>query len=171
MREAAAKRRVNGDHRNYMRAYYHRKRYGDDAAPPPQIGSHLVCQRCEKPFQRQSLKNYSKFCPECRLERRRERARARYVPKPPRQKRTNAERRAQVRAARIKRLYGLSLSEYENLLNSPCAICGAQAEVVDHCHKTGRVRSGLCNKCNRMLGHVNDDPALLHKAADYLLSN
>ena len=154
-----------------MRAYYHRKRYGDDAKVPPQHGSSLICAECRKPFQRQSRTGLPKFCQSCKAERKRRSRREKYVPKPPRQKRTNAERRAQVRAARIKRLYGLSLSEYENLLNSPCAICGAQAEVVDHCHKTGRVRSGLCNKCNRMLGHVNDDPALLHKAADYLLSN
>ncbi len=39
---------------------------------------------------------------------------------------------------------------------------------IDHDHKTGQVRSLLCKKCNGVLGLVDDDPALLRAAADYI---
>jgi hypothetical protein len=41
-----------------------------------------------------------------------------------------------------------------------CASCGEQRPlVVDHCHKTGKVRELLCSQCNRALGFLYDDPA------------
>jgi hypothetical protein len=59
-----------------------------------------------------------------------------------------------------------------------CAICGsvpppggknAAARLhVDHDHETGKVRALLCNGCNRGMGYMNDDPARLRKAADYI---
>ena len=39
---------------------------------------------------------------------------------------------------------------------------------IDHCHKTGVVRGMLCGNCNFLLGHANDSPEILRKAADYL---
>lgn len=50
-----------------------------------------------------------------------------------------------------------------------CVICGIKTQVVvDHDHKTGDVRGGLCINCNLGLGHFKDDPDLLRFAALYL---
>lgn len=52
-----------------------------------------------------------------------------------------------------------------------CVICGSSGPlVVDHCHKTNKVRGILCNHCNLALGHFKDDTDLLEYARIYLLS-
>jgi hypothetical protein len=63
-------------------------------------------------------------------------------------------------------LVGLKSTTHE------CVICGSvEPLVVDHDHKTNKVRGMLCNHCNRGLGHFRDDPALLEFARIYLLSS
>jgi len=53
-----------------------------------------------------------------------------------------------------------------------CVICGREEKlVVDHDHKTGKIRGMLCNHCNRGLGHFRDDPTLLEFAAQYLYAS
>jgi len=53
-----------------------------------------------------------------------------------------------------------------------CVICGVEEKlVVDHNHKTGKIRGLLCNHCNRGLGHFRDDPTLLEFAAQYLYAS
>ena len=50
-----------------------------------------------------------------------------------------------------------------------CMICGATEKlVVDHNHKTNKVRGMLCNHCNRGLGHFRDNQKTLLKAIEYL---
>ncbi len=39
---------------------------------------------------------------------------------------------------------------------------------VDHCHQTKTIRGLLCHKCNIALGHMNDNPEQLERAATYL---
>jgi Recombination endonuclease VII len=54
-----------------------------------------------------------------------------------------------------------------------CAICKRlpytkKGLVVDHCHQTGAIRGILCSRCNSALGLLDDDPALLEQALEYL---
>lgn len=51
-----------------------------------------------------------------------------------------------------------------------CEICYIPAKTVfDHCHSGGGFRGWLCDRCNRTLGQVKDNPTLLMAMADYLL--
>ncbi len=70
-----------------------------------------------------------------------------------------------------------NIIEYERLLSTQenrCAICNIPREqlttdlALDHCHKTGKVRGLLCQKCNRGLGHFKDNIELIKKAINYL---
>lgn len=82
-------------------------------------------------------------------------------------------------ATDIKRHYGLTGPEYEQLLkdqNNSCWICLASHNpdqkrgrlYVDHDHKTGKVRGLLCGGCNSALGHFKDNVEILEKAIQYL---
>ena len=64
--------------------------------------------------------------------------------------------------------YGLSLEAYEALLAQGCAICGGEAEVIDHNHTTGQVRGALCHRCNRGIGLLRDNPVIVDAAGTYL---
>jgi hypothetical protein len=81
----------------------------------------------------------------------------------------------------LQRDYGITLNEYNKMLesqNDVCAICGKEETQknqfgvirlsVDHDHKTGKVRGLLCSKCNRAIGLLNDRIEILDKASDYL---
>jgi hypothetical protein len=53
-----------------------------------------------------------------------------------------------------------------------CTICGASSDlVVDHNHRTNKIRGMLCNRCNQGLGQFKDDPMLLEMARIYLLAS
>ena len=78
--------------------------------------------------------------------------------------------------ARYLREYGITLEEKLRRIEENrgiCPICLSDDPgrwwVVDHCHQTGKVRNVICDKCNKMLGLANDDPARLSRAAEYLL--
>lgn len=63
---------------------------------------------------------------------------------------------------------GIGAEEQERILSEPCKICGEKATHIDHCHKTGAVRGGLCNNCNTGLGMFRDNHYLMLKAALYI---
>jgi hypothetical protein len=85
----------------------------------------------------------------------------------------------ETRERHLVRKYRVSLVDYARMLaaqDGKCAICGAletgqhkQVFHVDHCHQTGRVRGLLCRGCNHMLGHVQDNAAILQRAIEYLV--
>ena len=68
----------------------------------------------------------------------------------------------------VKTLYGLTIEQYEEIMRTPCALCGAPAEHLDHSHDSGKVRGALCAPCNLGLGQFRDDAALLRAAAAYV---
>jgi len=39
---------------------------------------------------------------------------------------------------------------------------------LDHCHTTGNPRGLLCHNCNRALGLLQDDPAIIERALQYV---
>ena len=75
-----------------------------------------------------------------------------------------------------KRNYGITLKEYEELIqeqNNVCAICGQVCSTgkklaIDHDHTTGKVRGLLCKNCNVALGQFKDSVDVLQKAIKYL---
>ncbi len=83
--------------------------------------------------------------------------------------------------AYYERVYGITLKEYLDMAekqNFVCALCGKPnfamgvnhtgCLVVDHDHRSGKVRGLLCHNCNRALGLFQDDSDLMQKAVEYL---
>jgi hypothetical protein len=78
----------------------------------------------------------------------------------------------------IKRKYGITIDDYERMLEDQgggCAICGETNPLkgknylcVDHCHTTGKVRGILCHDCNTGLGKFKDSEEFLRTAINYL---
>jgi hypothetical protein len=85
---------------------------------------------------------------------------------------------------RLEQVYSITVTDYAEILAAQgltCAICqrangSTRRLAVDHDHgccdgptSCGRcVRGLLCKPCNRLLGHVRDDPETLRRAARYL---
>lgn len=77
--------------------------------------------------------------------------------------------------ALFKHRYGIYPEDKEKMLiaqNRRCKICNIEVEGrtahLDHCHKTGKVRGVLCNKCNHGIGLFGDSIISLEKAILYL---
>ena len=74
------------------------------------------------------------------------------------------------------RRYGLTTIQYNEMLslqNNVCFLCrrsnpNGRALAVDHDHTTKRVRKLLCDRCNKGLGHFEDNLPLMKKAVQYL---
>lgn len=84
------------------------------------------------------------------------------------------------RRANLKRLYGMTLEQFEQMLSDQkrqCKACGRSdpggkgSFHVDRCHRTGKIRGLLCHWCNVALGHANDDLRRLNALVRYLQEN
>jgi hypothetical protein len=74
--------------------------------------------------------------------------------------------------AQRERVYGITRRERDELVNrqgGTCAICKRRAPVyIDHCHKTNRVRSILCQQCNTAIGLFYEDVEIMQRAMEYV---
>lgn len=98
-------------------------------------------------------------------------------------KRTQEMRRSdpdRVRKKALRNRYGITLEQYKMLVEQQdhrCLICKAHRSylsrdlVVDHCHKTKKIRGLLCNLCNLGLGYFKDNDKNLRSAIEYLKNN
>lgn len=85
---------------------------------------------------------------------------------------TRRRKTAAARARRLATKYGLTVEQHARMLTEQaglCAICDQPGALfIDHDHATGAVRALLCPPCNSGLGHFQDDPETLRRAAAYL---
>jgi hypothetical protein len=76
----------------------------------------------------------------------------------------------------LKKKYGITLEAYELLRKAQkykCALCRIPLDtgiaVVDHCHKTGKVRGILHSNCNALIGFAKEDTKILNLAVKYIV--
>ncbi|WP_342634422.1 endonuclease VII domain-containing protein [Streptomyces himastatinicus] len=79
------------------------------------------------------------------------------------------------RVGHLKRQYGLTEADRDELVASQAGVCciclAAPAAHVDHDHGTGRVRGVLCFSCNAALGQFKDRADAIRRGAAYLEGN
>lgn len=124
-------------------------------------------RNAKSPVLLEALKNRvqsDKFCSFCKKM---------FCPTSPRQKYCTCCCTKAISSRRIKN-YGIGECEVNNmylLQNFACAICNVKYEeellVVDHNHRTGKVRGLLCRKCNLNL-HVIENELYVKNAIAYL---
>lgn len=85
----------------------------------------------------------------------------------------------------LKTRFKITLLQYNELFsrqNGLCAICKRAQSTkgplgypkrlcVDHCHKSGKVRALLCDRCNTSLGHLEESIELIQSLANYILQH
>lgn len=86
---------------------------------------------------------------------------------------TIEQRKEKAKMGHIRRTYGLTQEQYNEIKNDKCPICTfayskRNPACVDHDHHTGEVRGIICRNCNhRVVGRLRDY-SLVHRLAEYL---
>lgn len=134
----------------------------------------MIEKECTSCKETKSVEDYHKaasrkdgrtsFCKECNNQRNKEW-----------REKNKDKRRITQRNYQLKMLYDIDLEDYQNILDRQenlCACCGTKGKlVVDHCHRTGKVRGLLCWTCNTGLGKLGDTEEGLERALRYLRSH
>lgn len=132
------------------------------------------CNRCDDEFQPTSGGN--KYCLLCATIVKRENHK--HAMRNAREK--NPEKHLHYKMKHDLSKYGLTIVSYSEMFESQggkCYICGTSESCgrlkhrtlcVDHCHSSGKVRSLLCNRCNRVLGMVSEDVDIMKSMIKYI---
>lgn len=68
-----------------------------------------------------------------------------------------------------KQKYSITSEEYKSLIANGCEVCGSfENLVVDHDHKSGKVRGCLCNSCNCAEGYLKGDINIMLNLIEYV---
>jgi len=137
----------------------------------------LICPVCKNEFvmHKAQFNNSQKYCSsKCRDKRRNKN----------KINQTKDERDAYRKDWHLRKHYSITLKEFEERwkkCGQKCSICDRELTlpikskgqksscvVIDHNHKTNKMRGLLCSKCNKGLGLFNDDYNLLQKALEYI---
>lgn len=88
---------------------------------------------------------------------------------------TLEKRKIQNKWLRIKKIYGITQDDFIQMQkeqNFKCSICDTNLTQknthIDHCHKTNKVRSLLCSRCNQAIGLLDENIEKLEKTIKYL---
>jgi len=91
---------------------------------------------------------------------------------------SSPERKFKYRNLELKRAFGITHKEYEQLLSKQNGVCGICKRykiaknkfhmTIDHSHKNGEIRGILCSSCNTGLGLFEDNVDFLENAKKYL---
>lgn len=88
-----------------------------------------------------------------------------------------------IKGYKLKDRFGITLEDFKKMKlsqNNKCAICSKEETAldkragrikelaVDHCHKTGKIRSLLCGNCNQALGKIKENFDVALKIAKYI---
>lgn len=114
------------------------------------------------------------YCQSC--QRRRQKAYKKYTPEKQKVYKRRHYSYEKSRDYSLRSRYGMTLIQFNAMFEAQgrkCALCRSDKSdgknfVVDHSHKTGKVRGILCSYCNRALGMLKDDVEILKKAIAYL---
>lgn len=78
----------------------------------------------------------------------------------------------------LKGSYGITANDYYTILEEQkgeCIICHSISNkklVVDHSHTTGKVRGLLCERCNRLVGQIENSPqSVIEGVIEYARKN
>jgi hypothetical protein len=85
---------------------------------------------------------------------------------------------ASAKDKKLRKLFGISLVQFTEMWDKQqglCPICGSElrrhpgGHAVDHDHRTDKVRALLCQRCNVVLGFVDDNADLLASMSQYCI--
>lgn len=88
------------------------------------------------------------------------------------------KRREAARWSRIKKEYGITKEQYQEMMKNQggiCCICSIDllsvSSHIDHCHESKKVRGILCSKCNQAIGLLDESEDKIIFALKYIRSH